>query len=825
MVLRICFLLVFVFMAFIGFGQDQRPNILVIITDQHSGKVMTQTGYVHIETPGIDKIADQGVTFTRSYVTYPVCMSSRRSIMTGMMPSKADPPTDFPSIGGVLAQNGYERAYDGKWHVGSTEIDEVIDWQGFKRYKESVTDSTVARWSRDYLKQEHDKPFFLVTSFINPHNICEFARNMSGLRNQGYDDGPIALDVDTTYCLPLPSNFPIPENEAEGISARRNQDPGDEHWGANPHKSWTPVDWRRYMYGYDRFLEKVDARVEEVYDELAKQGLLENTIIIYTSDHGDAHAAHQLTQKMSFYEESVNVPFVVSWKGKTKAGVIEEETLVSNGLDLYPTILKMAGIEIPDYLPGQDISANFLKDSDQSSVKRDYVVTELYQKVLKSNTPGRFKGRMVLTKKFKYFLFDQGANKEQLFDLENDPGELHPVTYDPAYHDDLLACRVKLKEWVAIQNDDFDVDSIIKTVRYSVKRLNNGQPIITQKLFSELGVAEEGENINGPGVMRIPEWISPANRAHPDAEYYCYFAHHDSAYIRMAWASEIEGPWHLYNVGEDIPLGERGVLDLGDDVIRLDNGIVIPNNPLASPDVHVDGENKRIILYFHSGASTYVKGEKIGQRTYVSYSPFGLDFYDNIQPVIIGKTYFRVFEYKNELYALTNDGTPLKALDPADPWTAPAGFDFSGTLWEEHPGNPFQEDITNIAGISDSELRIRHPSVRLVGDRLHVFYSRRGDLLENIQMSTVDLSVGDWTKWDVSYPPIKILQTNPGWEGGDLTPSASERGSAPEDVNQLRDPFVFEDRDGSLYLFYTGRGEDAIGVAKLFEVPANIDLC
>jgi arylsulfatase A-like enzyme len=819
MIYRVYFLLVFVFISFTGLGQDKQPNIVVIITDQHSGKVMTQTGYEHIETPGIDKIADQGVTFTRSYVTYPVCMSSRRSIMTGLMPGKAEPPTDFTSIGGLLSQNGYETAFLGKWHVGSTDIEDARAWHGFQTYQESVIDSTVARWIRDYVKQEHVKPFFMVTSFINPHNICEFARNMTGLRNQGYDDGPVEEHMDTTYCPPLPSNFAIPENEAEGISARRNQDPGDEHWGANPHKGWTEVDWRRYMYGYDRFVEKVDARVEEVYDELAKQGLLENTIVFYTSDHGDAHASHQLTQKMNFYEESVNVPFVVSWKGKSKAGVIDKETLVSNGLDLYPTILKMAGIEIPDYLPGQDISPRFLKDSDQFTVKRDYVVTELNQRVFKSNTPGRFKGRMVVTNKFKYFLFDQGANKEQLFDLEKDPGELNPVTYDPAYHDDLLACRAKLKEWVATQDDDFDVDAAINTVKYSVKRLN--KPIITQEMFTESGVAEEGENINGPDVIRIPEWIAPENRAHFDAEYYCYFAHHDGGYIRMAWASEIEGPWHLYNIGKNIPVGDRGVLDLGDDVIELDNGIVIPNNHLASPDAHIDNENQRIVLYFHSGASTYVNGEKIGQRTYVSHSPFGLGFYDNIQPVILGNTYFRVFEYKDNLYALTNDGTPFKALDASDPWTPPTGFDFTGTLWEEHAGNPFQETITNIAGLSPSELRVRHPSVRVKGDQLHVFYSRRGDLLENIQMSTIDLSVGDWTKWDASYPPTKILQSQPGWEGGDLTPAPSVGGYAPEDVNQLRDPYVFEDRDGSLYLFYTGRGEDAIGVAQLFDVSAQ----
>lgn len=270
-------------------------------------------------------------------------------------------------------------------------------------------------------------------------------------------------------------------------------------------------------------------------------------------------------------------------------------------------------------------------------------------------------------------------------------------------------------------------------------------------------------------------------------------------------------------------MGDRGVLDLGGDVITLDNGIVIPNNHLASPDAHVDHENQRIVLYFHSGSSTYVNGTEVdSQLSYVSYSPDGLDFYDNIQPVFLGDSYFRVFRYGDNLYALTNDGTPYKALNADAPWSAPDGFDFTDKLWEKHPNNPFQADITEIDGIPSSVLRVRHTDVRLLDDELQVFYSRRGDLLENIQMSSIDLSVGDWTQWDATYPPYQILQSAPGWEGGDLTPAPSETSTAPEDVNQLRDPYVFEDTDGSLYLFYTGRGEDAIGLVQLREAHATV---
>lgn len=352
--------------------------------------------------------------------------------------------------------------------------------------------------------------------------------------------------------------------------------------------------------------------------------------------------------------------------------------------------------------------------------------------------------------------------------------------------------------------------------KYEVFRINKSQPVITQDMFTNAGVPEEGENINGPSVIRIPDWISPENRANPNAQYYIYFAHHSGEYIRMAWAEEIEGPWQLFNIRSEVQTGNRGVLDLGNDKIYLDNGISIPNNHLASPDAHVDHENQRIILYFHSGSSTYVNGVEVDkQLSYVATSTDGLHFKDNIESVFLGPSYYRVFEYKSNIYALTNDGTPYQALDGASPWTPPDGFNFTDYLWRKHPENPFQLDITN-EGIPKDILRVRHTGVWLIGDELLIFYSRRGDSPERIQMSTIDLSVDDWELWDATYPPIELLTAESGWEGGQFIPRPSELGSAPENTNQLRDPYVFEDNDSSLYLFYTGCGEDAIGIAVLF---------
>ena len=345
---------------------------------------------------------------------------------------------------------------------------------------------------------------------------------------------------------------------------------------------------------------------------------------------------------------------------------------------------------------------------------------------------------------------------------------------------------------------------------YQAVRLNNGNPIIEPGMFTD---SSDGRNINGPSMIRIPDWIPANRRANPNAQYYLYFGHHSGDYIRMAWSSNIEGPYTLYDDFRNS--GDRGVLDNANDDIFLGNNTRIEENHLSSPDVHVDNENQRIILYFHSGSSFFVNGdEQNRQVTWVSTSPYGLEFYDNIEPVHLGTSYFKVFEANGDLYALDNGSNINRAPSLNNPWRAPNGHDFRDRLWDRNPsGHVFQDDIP----VPSSELRVRHTGVHVDGDTLLAFYSRRGEFQERIQLSTVDIS-RDWSQWNPSYPPMEILTANPGWEGGQRTIRNSET-SAATDVNQLRDPDIFQDEDGQLYLFYSGNGEEGIGVARLYKTP------
>lgn len=313
-------------------------------------------------------------------------------------------------------------------------------------------------------------------------------------------------------------------------------------------------------------------------------------------------------------------------------------------------------------------------------------------------------------------------------------------------------------------------------------RLNDSVPIVDRSFD---GV---GANINGPSLIRVPEWIAPGDRADLAAVYYLYFASHEGENIRMAWAADIEGPYTMYNP-------DGGVLELGISV-----GSLTVSGHIASPDVHVDDENQRIIMYFHGGSVKW-NGINRGQSTCVATSALGLDFNGGVEETIVGDFYYRVFEYGGGLYAIAKEGWTFKAIDSDNPWD-PTGIDLTSRyLWERSATNAF----------ADLGKTVRHNALVFVGDTLHVFYSCYPDMPERILHSTIDLT-GDWNKW-IASAPDEILEPELDWEGVDLPFVMSHSGSGTG-VRQLRDPGVFEDTDGERYLLYSGRGEEAIGLAR-----------
>ena len=263
-----------------------------------------------------------------------------------------------------MSSAGYECVYGGKWHIPDISLPEG---HGFRRICR-FSDWVLADRCIDFIRQRHERPFFLVASFDNPHNICEWSRQ------QTLPWGPIE-DVPTDQCPNLPANFAIPAYEPEAIQAERTPRPRSIFRGA----TLTNDDWRHYRYTYYRLVEKVDTEIGSILDALDTEGLTAQTLVIFSSDHGDGLGAHRWNQKSVLYEESVRVPLILSWQDHTDAGLVDTEHLVSNGLDIYSTVCDYAGVEPPEGLMGRSLRP-LVQGHDDDIEWRDHLVAETWPK-------------------------------------------------------------------------------------------------------------------------------------------------------------------------------------------------------------------------------------------------------------------------------------------------------------------------------------------------------------------------------------------------------------------------------------------------------------
>ena len=280
------------------------------------------------------------------------------------------------------------------------------------------------------------------------------------------------------------------------------------------------------------------------------------------------------------------------------------------------------------------------------------------------------------------------------------------------------------------------------------------RPIITPEILP----LKLNDNINGPSLIKVPEWVE-----RPLGKYYLYFAHHQGRSIRMAYADRIEGPYVLYDPG----------------TLLLENTIC--GNHIASPDVHIDNDAKRILMYYHGDTND-------GQKTFLSRSVDGVDFlHHNTTPM--GQFYFRVFKYKEKFYSVAKNGNQ-------------DGIIYESNSWDGE-FKPMYNLIPNI----------RHSAVYVDKNILFLFYSLIGDEPESILMTTINLD--NWEPLSTQ----RVLQPRTEYEGAHLSAMKSMPGSSTlrhgGPVNEVRDPYVYEE-DNNLYLLYSLAGECGIGLAKLY---------
>ena len=443
-----------------GDAGGKPPNVLVITTDQQWAGAMSCVGNPYLDTPAMDSLARHGVQFEAAYSPNPICVPARTSYMTGTLPHEngvitnlRPPQIDLtaPCLAKVFKDNGYETGHVGKWHVPRSIEDR--EWSGFDylaAVRNNRVDFDIPDACEEFLRSERDKPFFLIASFVNPHDICEWARIHSGIEDD-LPNGDVGAPPPPEECPPFRPNKAIPEGEPSAV--REHQ--ADEGMArAYPTREWDDDDgrWRQYLWGYYRMTELVDSYIGDVLDVLRDIGEEENTIIVFSSDHGDGIGSHRWNQKTIFYDEISRVPFIVSWKGHTKPAARDTQHLINLGTDLFPTLFELAGIEKPEGLRG--ISAARAALGHPDGPKHGYIVVENNHHS-GFGEPTDVNGRMVRSARYKYIRYNKGEPTEQLFDMELDPGEVRDLTLDPDSRDILEDHRRMLDEYIAETNDDF----------------------------------------------------------------------------------------------------------------------------------------------------------------------------------------------------------------------------------------------------------------------------------------------------------------------------------------------------------------------------------
>lgn len=283
-----------------------------------------------------------------------------------------------------------------------------------------------------------------------------------------------------------------------------------------------------------------------------------------------------------------------------------------------------------------------------------------------------------------------------------------------------------------------------------IHRLTNN-PIITPFMDRRMG-----RNVNGPSLIRVPDWVPD-----PLGRYYLYFAHHRGAYIRLAYADELAGPWKTHEPG----------------VLAVEQSYFTEH--VASPDVHIDEDTRLIRMYFHGLVSP-----PNNQGTRVAFSFDGLSFI--VSPPLLGGPYFRVFQWGGDYYAWAMGGHFWRSSDGLEPF-------------DKGPECGFPP-------------KVRHGAVLLEEDKLVVLFSSIGDTPERIFASEVLLD-RPWKEWRASEPK-EVIRPETDYEGGNLKLEASERGEINEPVRQLRDPAVFRDGE-DVYFLYSVAGENGIAIARI----------
>ena len=437
----------------------KKPNIVFVLTDQWRKQATGYNGDPNVKTPNLDQLAKESLNLTNAISACPVCTPYRASFLTGQYPLTTglftnDVPLDPETLGlgDAFKAGGYETAYIGKWHVDGQGGDTYIPKErrkGFDYWK--VLDCThlynhsayyegdceeVKYWDGydaiaqtedacDYLKDcDKKKPFILVLSFGPPHDQCTVP------------------EVEGDWYFGAPDDYRELYDESK-IQLRPNV----------PETEW---DAKKRLAGYYAHCTALDACIGKLLSTIKNQGIEDDTIFVFNSDHGDMLGSHGPGQKQFPWEESISVPFLLRYPQKFGRTACESDVLIE-AADIMPTLLGLADIAVPDSVEGKDFSKHLAGEQvlpDDPVIIASYVDASGYYEVV-----GGMDYRGVRTKRYTYARSLKGA--WVLFDNQEDPYQMNNLANQADFEelqkelDELLSLKLKERNDKFLSGDEY----------------------------------------------------------------------------------------------------------------------------------------------------------------------------------------------------------------------------------------------------------------------------------------------------------------------------------------------------------------------------------
>ncbi|MCC6493942.1 MAG: sulfatase [Pirellulales bacterium] len=474
-------------------GDQRRPNIIFIFSDDHAAHAISAYGSKVNETPHLDRLAAEGVRFTNSFVTNSICTPSRATLLTGQYSHLNGVPV-FNRFDGSrdhvakrLQAGGYHTGVVGKWHLGSdpTGFDRWVILPGQGAYWDPLflvpghslsinghcTDITGDLAIEFMETRPQDTPFFLMLHQKAPHRPWEpDKRNQALFADRVIPEPETLWDDYETRPAALPENEQTvardltrrdlklkPPAKLQGAARNRwlNEKPAEVEVDGKKLSGRELVRWKyqRYMRDYLACVQGVDDNVGKVLDYLDATGLAENTVVIYSADNGWYLGDLGLYDKRFMYEPGLRTPLLV--RGPGFEGGFTPGQLVAN-IDLAPTLLDLAGLPIPDSMQGRSLTP--LLRGETPADWRTAVYYRYYHDPGHHNTRAHLGVRTATHKLIYYWTKDA----YEMFDLERDPTEQHNLLFDQdeANQPEVAAKFAELKGEIARLQAEFKDDGL-----------------------------------------------------------------------------------------------------------------------------------------------------------------------------------------------------------------------------------------------------------------------------------------------------------------------------------------------------------------------------